>query len=156
MTALNTENNLSSKLDRSHLIARLGQNNPIDTIPKREQEGSAPLSYSQERLWIMSQLEPDSPIYNVAGGIHFNGPLNVVALEQALTEVVHRHHILRSRFLTIDSQPRQQVMPDAELPLERLDLSRDTDSEKELALDEYVQTLIRKPFRLDKKPPLRA
>jgi amino acid adenylation domain-containing protein len=156
MTALNTENNLSSKQNRSRLIARLGQNNSIDTIPKRDTEEPAPLSYSQERLWIMSQLDPDSPIYNVAGGIHFAGPLNIVALEQALTQVVHRHHILRSRFVTIDSQPRQQVLPEAELPLERLNLSADGDREKALALDEYVQTFIRKPFRLDKRPPLRA
>ncbi|AEG01887.1 non-ribosomal peptide synthetase [Methylomonas methanica] len=156
MTALNTENNLSSKQNRSRLIARLGQNNPIDTIPKRDTEEPVPLSYSQERLWIMSRLDPDSPIYNVAGGIHFAGPLNVAALEQSLTEVVNRHQVLRSRFVAIDSLPRQQVLPEAELPLECLDLSANDDSEKTLSLDEYVQIFIRKPFRLDKRPPLRA
>lgn len=152
-----TKNSLTPKPDRSRLIARLAQNtNAPNTIPKRDTDEPAPLSYSQERLWIMSQLEPDNPIYNVAGAVRFDGVLNVLALEQALTEVVHRHQILRSRFITIDSQPRQQVIPDAALAMELLDLSTFSENEKTLAFDRYANVFICRPFRLDKQSPLRA
>ena len=150
------ESHLTPKSNRSNLIARLGKNNAINTILKRENNEPAPLSYSQERLWIMSHLEPDNPIYNVAGAVRFDGPLNVVALEDALTEVVRRHHILSSRFITINSQPRQQVMPETDLPLETLDVSTFSENEKMVAFERYAAPFIHRPFRLDKQSPLRV
>ena len=150
------ENGLSQKPERLRLIERLGKRNPIDRILKRADDKPAPLSYSQERLWVMSQLEPNNPIYNVAGAVRFDGDVNVFVLEQALTEVVHRHQILRSRFITIDSQPLQQVTPDAELPLESLNLSAFPENEKISAFDRYAALFICRPFQLDKQPPLRV
>ncbi len=147
--------NLPSE-NRSRLIARLGQNLNVETIPKRASEELAPLSYSQERLWIMSQLEPDNPIYNVAGAVRFDGVLHIDVLEQALIEVVSRHEILRSRFVAIDEHPRQLVLQDAELPLEGLDLSGLPQSERMQAFQRLAQDFIHRPFRLDEQPPLRA
>jgi len=155
MQPLNTENSSSPASKRSRLIARLGQNTPADRIPTCDIDAPTPLSYAQERLWIMSQLEPDNPIYNVAGAIRFDGPLRADALEQALTEVVRRHEILRSRFVTADSQPRQQVLQDADLPLELLDLSTHAESEKTSAFERHAQSFIRRPFRLAEQAPIR-
>ncbi|MGR9052583.1 MAG: condensation domain-containing protein, partial [Gammaproteobacteria bacterium] len=85
---------------RSRLIDRLGQRNKsVSAITRRDDPSSAPLTYSQERLWIMSQLEPDNPIYNVAGALEFDGALNTETFGRGLDEVLRRHDILRSRFV---------------------------------------------------------
>lgn len=108
---ISTANPVSVTTDRSRLIARLGQNTTADSITKRAAGETAPLSYSQERLWIMSQLEPDNPIYNVAGAVRLDGALRGELLAQALSEVVRRHEILRSRFLALEGGPASKSKP---------------------------------------------
>jgi amino acid adenylation domain-containing protein len=156
MQALNTANLSPTDTGRARLIERLDRKNPLDSIPRRHETGPASLSFSQERLWIMAQLEPDNPIYNVAGAARFDGALRVEILEQALAEVVRRHEILRSRFVTVDAEPRQQVLPEAELAWERLDLSALPGHEKMPAFERHADAFIRRPFRLAEQPPLRT
>src|SRR5689334_12246295 len=55
-----------------------------------------PLSFAQQRLWFISQLQQDNAAYNVCGGVRMEGPLNVAALERALDEIVRRHEALRT------------------------------------------------------------
>lgn len=153
---ISTANPVSVTTDRSRLIARLGQNTTADSIAKRAAGETAPLSYSQERLWIMSQLEPDNPIYNVAGAVRLDGALRGELLAQALSEVVRRHEILRSRFLALEGGPCQQVETEAQLPLEDWDLSALAENEKMPAFETRAQDFIRRPFRLDLQPPLRG
>ncbi len=68
------------------------------TIPKRSDNGPAPLSYSQQQIWLHSQLAGSSLIYNEPITIHRRGPLNIAALERAFTEVVRRHEAWRTTF----------------------------------------------------------
>jgi amino acid adenylation domain-containing protein len=141
-------------VSRKQLIARLKENHiPADSaITKRNKDQPVPLSYSQERLWIMSQLEPGNPIYNVAGAVQFDGLLNVQALQHSLDEVVRRHEILRSLFVA----EGQQVLPDSRLPLVCLDF---TDFSHESAMDLFQQCaddFVHRPFLLTGQPPLRA
>ncbi len=147
---------ISTTTDRSRLIAKLGQKSATDSIAKRAADEKAPLSFSQERLWIMSQLEPDNPIYNVAGAVRFDGALSGELLAQALNEVIRRHEILRSRFLALAGQPCQQVEAEAQLPLENWDLSALAENEKMPAFEARAQDFVRHPFRLDRQPPLRG
>ncbi|MFZ2407662.1 MAG: amino acid adenylation domain-containing protein [Methylobacter sp.] len=140
--------------NRAQLIARLRKTGtPADgVIAKRNGDQPAPLSYSQERLWIMSQLEPDNPIYNVAGAVQFDGLLNIQALQQSLDEVVRRHEILRSRF----TAEGQQVLPCEGLPMAWRDLA---DCQPDRAMQQFqhcADDFIRLPFRLAEQPPLRA
>jgi amino acid adenylation domain-containing protein len=140
--------------NRAQLIAKLRKTDtPADgVIAKRNGDQQAPLSYSQERLWIMSQLEPDNPIYNVAGAVQFDGLLNTQALQQSLDEVVRRHEILRSRFTAED----QQVLPCEGLPMACRDL---TDCHPDRAMQQFqhcADDFIRLPFLLAQQPPLRA
>lgn len=153
---ISTANSVSVTTDRSRLISRLGQNTTADSITKRAVGEMAPLSYSQERLWIMSQLEPDNPIYNVAGAVRLDGALRGELLAQALNEVVRRHEILRSRFLAVEGLPRQKVEDEATLLLEHLDLSALAENEKMPAFEGRAQDFIRCPFLLDRQPPLRG
>ncbi|OHX38478.1 hypothetical protein BJL95_09280 [Methylomonas sp. LWB] len=104
----------------------------------------------------MSQLEPDNPIYNVAGAVRLDGALRGELLAQALSEVVRRHEILRSRFLALEGGPCQQVETEAQLPLEDWDLSALAENEKMPAFETRAQDFIRRPFRLDLQPPLRG
>lgn len=83
-----------------------------------------PLSFAQQRLWFLDQLEPASPAYNIATGMRMIGPLDVAAFEQAITEIIQRHEVLRTTILTIEGQP-QPVVAEAQsftLPVVPLDM----------------------------------
>src|SRR3712207_1101625 len=78
-----------------------------DDAPRRAAEGPLPLSFSQQRLWFLHQLEPESPFYNVAGAVRLSGVLDAGALRRALGEVVRRHEVLRTRIVEVDGVPAQ-------------------------------------------------
>ncbi|HEV3458858.1 MAG TPA: condensation domain-containing protein, partial [Thermoanaerobaculia bacterium] len=87
-----------------------------DAIPRRggrcrADAGGEPLSFAQERLWFLAQLEPDRPAYNLAAAVRLEGELDVPALAGALTEIVRRHETLRSRFVSREGQPAQATAP---------------------------------------------
>ncbi|HYY97599.1 MAG TPA: condensation domain-containing protein, partial [Pyrinomonadaceae bacterium] len=83
------------------------------TIGRRDgSEGAPPLSFAQQRLWFIDQLQPDSSAYNIPAALRLNGPLKVDALERCIDEVVRRHEVLRTTFtLGPDRQPLQVVAP---------------------------------------------
>src|ERR1051325_6237197 len=60
-----------------------------------------PLSYGQQRLWFLDQLEPGNPVYNVPTSVRLSGALQVSALQQSLNEIIRRHEALRTRFVTL-------------------------------------------------------
>jgi amino acid adenylation domain-containing protein/FkbM family methyltransferase len=78
-------------------------------IPRRADGGAARLSFAQERLWFLDQLEPGNPFYNVPLALRLRGRLDVGALEQSLHEVLRRHEVLRARFVAVDGTPVQIV-----------------------------------------------
>ena len=65
-------------------------------IPRRANRNSAPLSFAQQRLWFLNQLEPESSAYNEAKALQLEGTLDVDALKQALNAIVDRHEVLRT------------------------------------------------------------
>ena len=83
-------------------------------IPRREGEGPSPLSFAQQRLWFLDQLEPGSSLYNIPRAIRISGSLNLAALEQSLSEIQGRHQSLRTTFVPADgpaSRPRSMPGP---------------------------------------------
>ncbi|MGD0253879.1 MAG: condensation domain-containing protein, partial [Verrucomicrobiota bacterium] len=92
-------------------------------ITRRPSEGPAPLSFAQERLWFMDQLEPLGSVYNIPMALRLKGALEAPMLQRALSEIVRRHETLRTRFESVDGLPRQVVAPYAGLELPFIDLS---------------------------------
>ena len=76
-------------------------------IPRRTSKDPAPLSFAQERLWFLEQLEPGSAVYNICRASRLTGQLNVTALEASLTEILRRHEILRSQIRVVEGRPMQ-------------------------------------------------
>ena len=78
-------------------------------IQKSKREGNIPLSFAQQRLWFLDQLEPDNAFYNMSTMIRLEGRLHVVALEQSFTYLTARHESLRTTFDMVDGQPMQVI-----------------------------------------------
>ncbi|HEV8169205.1 MAG TPA: condensation domain-containing protein, partial [Pyrinomonadaceae bacterium] len=99
---------------KQELLARLLQKEQLDASrvvigPRRRGLSKAPMSFAQERLWVLDQLEPNRPIYNVPDTHFFKGHLDLSALEQSLTELMRRHEGLRTTFQLIDGEPVQVI-----------------------------------------------
>ena len=125
-------------------------------IPRRDKEGSTPLSFAQQRLWFIEQMETGNPFYNVPVAVRLKGALNVLALEQTFTEIIRRHESLRTNFVTVDGQPMQNIdiARPAHLPVLDLSCLKVTERDAE-ALRLTVAEML-KPFDLSRHPLLRT
>ncbi|NEQ47690.1 MAG: amino acid adenylation domain-containing protein [Leptolyngbya sp. SIOISBB] len=105
-------------------LAERGLRSPqIVNISPRANPAQAPLSFAQQRLWFVQQLEPDNTAYNVASVLRLQGDLNVSVLEQTLNALIERHETLRTHFeTTADNQPIQVVPPFQPVELPVIDL----------------------------------
>jgi amino acid adenylation domain-containing protein len=81
------------------------------TLTRVERSGPLPLSFAQERLWFLEQLEPGSGTYNIPVAVELSGPLDAAALVSAFAEVVRRQESLRTTFVEIGGVPRQWIAP---------------------------------------------
>ena len=70
-----------------------------------------PLSFAQQRLWLLDQLEPGNALYNMPSIVRLRGHLDAVILERCLTEIVRRHEVLRTRFDVAEEEPVQVIEP---------------------------------------------
>src|SRR5207302_11505918 len=70
-----------------------------------------PTSITQRRFWVLDQLEPGNPAYNIAVRFRLKGPLDVALLERAFNAIIARHEVLRTTFTTHQGQPVQVIAP---------------------------------------------
>src|SRR6266850_6498994 len=126
------------------------------SIPRRPDVGSAPLSFAQQRLWFIDQLEPGSPAYHVATSLRLAGPLDVEALQRSLQTVVERHEILHTRFPSLEGAPLQMIdgAPVLDLPVE--DLVRVPEEERATQAQKRLKQAAQEPFNLASGPLIRA
>jgi amino acid adenylation domain-containing protein len=144
---------------RAALLERLRQQRGLGGGTARitaRPDATAPaeLSHGQRRLWFFDQLQPGNPTYNIGCGVWLHGPFDQGALETALSDVIHRHHILRTVFHTDDQGGvRQTVRPAAPFPVPLLDLGPAADEDTAL---ERAEAVAAEPFDLTAGPLLRA
>ncbi|MEQ8997811.1 MAG: amino acid adenylation domain-containing protein [Coleofasciculus sp. B1-GNL1-01] len=135
--------------------ANLASNTTSQAIQPVSREGNLPLSFAQQRLWFLDQMEPGNPLYNIPRAVRLEGSLNVAALEQSFNEIVRRHEALRTTFKTVDGQPVQVIAPTPRLTLPILDWRQLRDDEREAEVLRLADEERERPFDLDKDPLLR-
>jgi amino acid adenylation domain-containing protein/FkbH-like protein len=128
----------------------------LPAIVPVERNGALPLSFAQQRLWFLHELEPESTFYNVPVAVRLTGPLDVKALRRTLNELVRRHEALRTQFASLDGVPVQVILPGLELELEVTDLSGLSSEQPEARAEWEARREAERPFDLSQGPLIRA
>jgi len=111
-----------------------------------------PLSFAQQRIWFLHQLDSQTPFFNESFQFQITGALDVNALEQSVNEIIRRHEALRTSFFTVDGYAVQRVMPTLKISIPLLDLQ----GLKEAEIQQIVTQEVSRPFNLDTLPLLRV
>jgi amino acid adenylation domain-containing protein len=147
-----------SSMRRTLLEARLAEEG-VDLaarIAPRTGSGPTPVSFAQERLWFLDQLEPGSVAYNVPVGVRLEMALDVSALRVAVAGLVGRHESLRTRFGVVDGRPVQLVEPRLEIDIPVVDLSGLGTAERDAEVARLGAVEAQRPFDLAAGPLLRV
>ena len=126
---------------------------PINRVSR---EGRIPLSYAQQRLWFIDQLEPGSATYNMPFGVRLRGELNVEALRRSVNEIVRRHEVLRTSFVIEEGEAVQKIAGDVEVGIEEMDLGKWGEGEREEEVKRQARAEARRGFDLSRGLLLRV
>ena len=129
---------------------------PHPPLVPQPRGSEAPLSFSQERLWVLQRLAPHSPAYNIPVTLRISGSLDAEALERAVGEIVRRHEALRTVIVDAGGVPAQRVLPFAGLRLPVHDLTAMRGDAREEEARRLVSEDRRTPFAMDGAPLFRA
>lgn len=144
---------------QKQLLQRLQQqkqsSNTISPQP-RSTSNAFPLSFSQQRLWFLHQLERNNAFYNVPGAVQIDGKLDVNLLQQCFAEIISRHEVLRTHFELQGEEPRQVINPPSELTISITDLQSLSETERQPEIHRLIQAEACKPFDLCQAPLLRV
>jgi amino acid adenylation domain-containing protein len=129
---------------------------PLPSIKPVPRDGLLPLSYAQQRLWFLEQLETEAHPYNIPGAVRLSGQLDVNALELSLNEIIRRHEVLRTTFVVHENEPWQHIAPSLTLKLPVVNLTRLTEADREIEARRFLIQQAEQPFDLARGPLLRA
>jgi amino acid adenylation domain-containing protein len=115
-----------------------------------------PLSFAQQRLWFLQQLEPESAFYHCPAALRLSGPLDVAVLAQTLTEIIRRHEVLRTSFPEHQGRPVQVIAPAVKFTLPVTDLTGLGATKRESIARRLAEAEAERPFDLSSGPLLRA
>jgi amino acid adenylation domain-containing protein len=145
---------LLTQADRSPAPAPSAATAPLVREPRGPQDTPLPLSFAQQRLWLIDQLQPGTAAYNLPLALRLRGVLALPALAATLDEIVRRHEVLRTTFPGTDGEPRQVIAPPGPVPLPVVDLSGLSAPEPEV--ERLLTAEARRPFDLAAGPLLRV
>ena len=137
--------------------ARWGRKtSPELPITRASRDGNVPLSFSQQRLWFIDQLNPGTFAYNMPVAVRLEGILDAGVLRECLNEIVRRHEILRTTFTVVTGEPGQTISPNASIELPLIDLSGQPAAEREAEARRIMLAEAQRPFDLARGPLMRC
>ena len=129
------------------LLNKKGINLQTETILPRPNSEPAPLSFGQEQLWFLSQIQ-DNTTYNLPLALQISGSLNISVLEQVITEIVRRHEILRTNFQQIEGKNLQVIRPEINISLQVINLEQITAKQQLQNVERLINQETDKIFNL--------
>src|SRR5688572_25739971 len=146
---------------KQELLARVLEQEQLDYSrvvigPRKQDSPYAPLSFAQERLWVLDQLHPNRAIYNVPDAHFLKERVDIDALQRSLGEIVRRHESLRTTFQMIDGQPVQVIAPPQPFSLNVIDVTHLPDGERQEKAQLLATEEAQKPFDLSHGPLFRV
>ncbi|PYX12267.1 MAG: non-ribosomal peptide synthetase [Acidobacteria bacterium] len=137
-----------------HLREKQGVSTPaMKRIPR---DRRLPLSFAQQRLWFLDQLDPNATTYNMSWTVRISGALDVRAFERTLNEILHRHEVLRTAFQMVDDEPLQVIAPSISISLPLIDLTNLPGPDRLPATQHLAKEDVQRPFNLSEAPILRV
>jgi amino acid adenylation domain-containing protein len=144
---------LAAAIERAERVEAAAELPPIRRAPR---DRPIPLSFPQERVWFLDQLSAGNNLaYNFQVTLWFRGALDAAALHRALSELVHRHEVLRTAFPTLDGRPVQVVQPARPVALPVIDLRGVPEAERPALSERLVAELLQIPFDITRPPLIR-
>ncbi len=145
------------KVELMRLLQATGNNSEIVPIlPQSQESNSFALSFSQQRLWFLDQLEPGNAAYNLSAAIRLKGTLRLDVLEKSLNEIVRRQESLRTTFITVDDKPVEIINPSLLLHIPVTDLHKLSADLQEMEVQKLLTVEATIPFDLSQGPLVRA
>ena len=162
---------MQRKAAQQKQTAKADENSIANAESVDELSDHAPLSFAQQRLWFIDQLQPGQAVYTIPAALRLQGNLKVEVLQRCLNELVTRHEILRTQFITQAGEPVQHILLGQTVELPIIDLSNLSDlsdsntshsdwllteSDTEESLKLHLKSLIAQPFDLETGPLMRC
>ncbi|MDJ0732652.1 MAG: amino acid adenylation domain-containing protein [Nostocaceae cyanobacterium] len=140
---------------KTEILAFLRRKN--DSILPTNRDVALPLSFAQQRLWIITQLDPDNAFYNLPGAVRLQGKLNIEFLQQSFSEIINRHEALRTNFIVqADGEPVQIIRPPGAWKLSVVDIQKLSPREQEISWQKLAAKSAQRPFNLATEPLIRG
>ena len=144
---------LAQRIEEAIKIGEKEEALPIVAVSRDQ---NLPLSFAQQRLWFIDQLEPNSTLYNISGAVKLEGRLNLEALEWAINQIIRRHEALRTKFEVVEGMAAQVIDPWEPRRLERADLTFLTAKELEVEVQRIMNEEAGTGFDLRRGPLIRV
>ncbi|MEH7243832.1 amino acid adenylation domain-containing protein, partial [Bacillus sp. JJ269] len=138
------------------LLGKTGEIDAFTPLQSVKREQYEPLSFAQQRLWIMDKIVTNSALYNVPIAWRLKGKWNIEMLKKGYNAIIHRHEILRTVFHEVDGKPVQIVQQDITVPLSVIDLRYLSPEDKTSKIENISKIEAKKPFDLSQGPLLRT
>ena len=143
---------------KAEILAFLQQHetNAAAAIQPVPRTGPLPVSFAQQRLWFLEQMQQEGAVYNIPLAVQVQGWLDEAAFSQSLNALVQRHEVLRTRFITVEGQPVQEVVAPEPIAIEQRDLRQASPAEQEAEVRQQAIASAQTRFDLTQAPLLRV
>jgi surfactin family lipopeptide synthetase A len=125
-------------------------------IERLTNQQSLPLSFAQQRLWFLDQLEPNSANYHIPTVVRLQGELNITVLQQSLDAIVAHHQVLRTNFIAENGEPVQVIAEPRSVELKVVDLKDSLQTQQTTVVQQLLQHEVQRPFNLTSDLMLRG